>query len=520
MKDKKFGLSPRDAFRRVRKAVLEKAGEALLSVIPLAAAVTVMTMTATPVRTDIMISFVFGTLLIALGMGLFSLGAEQSMTPIGNEIGSALTSSRSVPLILSVSFILGLAVTVAEPDLQVLAATVPHINSTVLIITVGVGVGAFLLLSMIRILSGLKLKILLIAFYVIVFVLAALSEKESLAISFDAGGVTTGPMTVPFILALGIGVSRMRSDRSAKADSFGLIALCSIGPILAVLALGFFYKSDGMTSSAVSLISSPDTAGVFKAFVAAFPGYMKETGAALLPIVIIFTVFQIFKLKLSGRDVGKIVIGLVYTYTGLVLFLVGVNVGFSSLGYVIGEQLADDGSKYFLIPVAMAFGWFIISAEPAVIVLEKQVEDVSAGAIPGKAIKYSMSIGVALAMGLSMLRVITGLSVMWFLVPGYLIALVLCFFVPDIYTAIAFDSGGVASGPLTATFMLQFSVGSATALGRNVVTDAFGLVAMVAMMPLISIQLLGLIYGREKKAATEPEVFGDFDIIELWEDAS
>jgi hypothetical protein len=515
----------RTAIRRNKEAISEKAREALLSVLPLIIAVILLTLTISPVRNDVMISFIFGTVLLVIGMGLFSLGAEQSMSPIGAKVGSALTASRNLPLILIVSFALGVAVTVAEPDLQVLAATVPHINSWVLIITVGVGVGLFLMLSMLRILTGIKLKLLLIIFYVIVFVLAALSDSGNLCISFDAGGVTTGPMTVPFILALGYGVSRIRSDKAAEADSFGLVALASIGPILSVLVLGFFYKSGGGTGTTetAEAVTYSDTADIFKAYLRATPKYMKEMAIALLPVVVIFLLFQVIKLRMSGRDLGKIFIGILYTYIGLVLFLVGVNVGFSALGSVMGTDLAGEKTRYLLIPLAMALGWFIISAEPAVVVLEKQVEEVSAGAIPGKAIKYSMSIGVSLAMGISMLRVLCGISIMWFLVPGYALALLLCFFVPDIYTAIAFDSGGVASGPLTATFMLRLTIGTATSLGRDIFTDAFGVVAMVALMPLISIQLLGLVYGRRKKAqqTTVPEQsFGDFDIIELWEEAS
>lgn len=513
----------RTALRRNKEAISEKAREALASVLPLIIAVVLLTLTVSPVRNDVMISFIFGTVLIVIGMGLFSLGAEQSMSPIGAKVGSALTASRNLPLILIISFALGVAVTVAEPDLQVLASTVPHINSWVLILTVGVGVGLFLMLAMLRILTGIKLKILLISFYVIIFVLAAFADPGDLCISFDAGGVTTGPMTVPFILALGYGVSRIRGDRSAEADSFGLVALSSIGPVLSVLILGFFYKAGDASGAAgtAEAAAYSDTGDIFRAYLRATPTYMKEMAIALLPVVVIFLLFQVFKLRMPLRDLGKIFIGILYTYIGLVLFLTGVNVGFSALGSVVGTDLAGERTKYLLIPLAMALGWFIISAEPAVVVLEKQVEEVSAGAIPGKAIKYSMSVGVSLAMGISMLRVLFGISIMWFLVPGYALALLLSFFVPDIYTAIAFDSGGVASGPLTATFMLQLTIGTAASLGRNIFTDAFGVVAMVAMMPLISIQLLGLIYGRKKarKPAIQ-ESFGDFDIIELWEEAS
>lgn len=496
--------------------VKAKVAEAAKSVLPIVIIVILLCLTISPIPTDLMLCFIFGAVMLVVGMGLFTLGADTSMTPIGHKIGTAITKTKNLPLILIISFVLGFAVTVSEPDLQVLAATVPHINTSVLIVVVGVGVGLFLVVCMARILTGFKLKWLLIASYAVVFLLAAFSDADFLGIAFDSGGVTTGPMTVPFILALGIGVSSIRSDEGAAADSFGLVALCSIGPILAVLILGLIKPSDGSTVSEISTVTLSDTGEIAKAYISAIPSYMKEMAVAMLPIVVIFLIFQLFSLKLSARNLTKILIGLAYTYIGLVIFLTGVNVGFSSLGAVLGMGLASGWTKYLLIPLAMILGWFIISAEPAVAVLEKQIEEVSAGAIPGKTIKISLSVAIAAAMGLSMLRVLTGVSIMWFVVPGYAIALVLSLFVPDMYTAIAFDSGGVASGPMTATFMLQFVIGASVATGGNVLRDAFGVIAMVAMMPLITIQAVGLIYEAKKPEVREPE-YGDFDIVELWE---
>lgn len=452
--------------------------------------------------------------MVVVGMGLFSIGAETSMTPIGTRIGSALTKSRKLWLILLVSCILGIVITIAEPDLQVLATTAPHINSTVLLLTVSVGVGLMLAVCMWRILAGVRLRNLLIILYAVAFILAFFSDKSFLSIAFDSGGVTTGPMTVPFILALGMGVSHIRSDKKAAADSFGLVALCSIGPIISVLILGLFYKGDG-ASAQISTVSWGNTAEIGASYIGAIPHYLSEMAVALAPLAVIFLLFQVFSFKLARRPFLKILLGFLFTYAGLVLFLTGVNVGFSALGTVLGAGLSQGWQKYILIPLAMVLGWFIISAEPAVYVLEKQIEEVSAGAIPGKAIKLSLSIAIAVAMGLSMLRVLTGVSILWFLIPGYAIALLLTLFVPDIFTAIAFDSGGVASGPMTATFMLQFALGASVALGGEPVTDAFGLVAMVAMMPLITIQAMGFIYGRKKELEEKP-VYGDLDIVELW----
>lgn len=496
----------------------EKIRESAVSVLPILILVGLLCLFLTPMQPQLLLAFLIGALMLILGMGLFSLGAEQSMTPIGTKIGTALTKTKNLPLILGVSFLLGFAITVAEPDLQVLAETVPHISSTVLLVTVGIGVGLFMSLCMYRIITGANLRWLLLGCYALIFLLAAFTDPDFLCIAFDSGGVTTGPMTVPFILAMGMGVANIRSDNRAEADSFGLVALCSIGPILSVLLLGFFYDG-GEAVAELSHTSLPTTTAIGGAFLAALPVYFKEMAIAMLPIVGIFLIFQLALLRLTRRRLVKILIGLLYTYLGLVLFLTGVNIGFSTLGAELGAALGRAAPQW-LIPLAIVLGWFIISAEPAVSILEKQIETVSAGAIPGKAIKRSLSIAIAIAMGLAMLRVLTGISILWFVVPGYAAALALSFFVPDIYTAIAFDSGGVASGPMTATFMLQLVMGASIALGGNVLRDAFGVVALVAMMPLLSIQLVGFLYERRaKRTAREAPVYGDLDIIELWEDA-
>ena len=497
----------------------EKLLEALQAVLPIAAIVLVLCFTIAPVSPSILLCFLLGAAMIVVGIMFFTLGAEMSMTPMGERIGTRIAQSKRLPVIIGLCFVLGFIITISEPDLQVLAGQVPSVSNMTLILAVAVGVGIFLVAAVLRMLFSKPLSYMLLIFYPVVFILTFFVSKDFLAIAFDSGGVTTGPMTVPFILAMGLGVSMIRSDRSAEADSFGLVALCSIGPILSVLILGFFYN-DSEATAGVSAAAFADTREIGSAFISAIPEYMAEMAVALLPIVAIFLIFQLCLLRLHGRPLAKILIGIVYTYVGLVLFLTGVNVGFSPLGAELGAELAESGAKWLLIPLSMLLGWFIISAEPAVGVLEKQIEQVSAGAIPGRAIKLSLSIAIALAMGIAMLRVVTGISIMWFLVPGYAIALGLSFFVPDIYTAIAFDSGGVASGPMTATFMLQFMMGASTALGGNVLSDAFGVVAIVAMMPLLSIQVVGVLFEKHaKRSEANEEVYGDLDIIELWEEA-
>ena len=514
----KFRSKRKVSFEKTRTLLAEKIRESLVSVLPIIVIVTLLCLFLVPMQPNLLLTFLIGALMIVVGMGLFSLGAERSMTVIGTKIGTALTKVGRLPVILLAAFALGVAVTVAEPDLQVLADTVPNIDKTVLLMAVGAGVGFFMVVCMLRILYGINLRWVLVGCYIAVFALAAFADRDFLSIAFDSGGVTTGPMTVPFILALGVGISHVRSDRKAEADSFGLVALCSIGPILSVLLLGFLGNGDGGASGIVR-VSLDSTTVIGTAFARALPVYMKEMAVAMLPNVAIFVIFQMLAFRMSGRNFTKIFLGILYTYVGLVLFLTGVNVGFSNLGAELGAALVSSSLEWLLIPLSAVLGWFIISAEPAVAVLEKQIEEVSAGAIPGKAIKVSLSVAIALAMGLAMLRVVTGVSLLWFLVPGYTIALGLSFFVPDIYTAIAFDSGGVASGPMTATFMLQFMMGVSIALGGNVLTDAFGIVALVAMMPLLSIQMVGFYYQlRAKKVTQELENYGDCDIIELWEE--
>ncbi len=497
----------------------EKMKESVLSVLPITLIVAVLCIFFVPVESGLMLSFLIGSVMIIVGMGLFTLGSELSMTQIGNHIGAKMTKSRKLGLILLLSFLLGVAITMAEPDLQVLAANTPDIDTTALIVTVSVGVGFFLMVSMLRILLGIQLKWLFVVFYALVFILAVVSDRNFLSVAFDSGGVTTGPMTVPFIMAMGVGVASIRSDEKAKSDSFGLVALCSIGPILAVLILGFIYPAETAASSAIIVNQFENTVDLGWGYLKAFPDYMGEVAIALLPIFAFFLLFQIFTLKLKRRPFLKILVGILYTYAGLVLFLTGVNVGFSPLGYVLGGAVIDNGMKWILVPLAMLMGWYIINAEPAVHVLNKQVTELSAGAISEKVMGLTLSIAISGAMGLAMIRVLTGISILWFVIPGYLIALLLAFVVSPTFTAIAFDAGGVASGPLTATFMLPFAMGACAAIGGNVMTDAFGLIAMVAMMPLITVQVMGAVAKLRSRKSVDVDFvsrYADDEIIELW----
>lgn len=506
------------------KLLNDKMHEAIASVLPITLIVLVLCFTITPIPNSMLVSFVLGAVMLVVGMAFFTLGADTAMTPIGNKVGACITKSRKLWVVVFVSFLLGVIITISEPDLQVLANQVPSISNPVIIGAVALGVGIFLVIAMLRILIGISLNWLLIGFYAIVFLLATQVPKDFWAVAFDSGGVTTGPMTVPFIMALGVGVSSIRSDRHAGDDSFGLVALCSIGPILAVLILGLVYPAEG-TYTPVEIPHVEDSQQSIMLFLEALPTYIHEVAIALAPIVGFFVLFQIFILHLGKRALLRICAGLAYTYVGLVLFLTGVNIGFMPIGNYIGKMIGETEYNWILVPLAMLIGYFIVQAEPAVHVLNKQVETITAGSIPGKAMQLSLSVGVAVSLALAMIRVITGISVMWFLIPGYVLALAMSFFVPKIFTAIAFDSGGVASGPMTATFLLPFAMGACEAIGGldRIVTDAFGVVAMVAMTPLITIQILGAVYKIKKRREDAARAhlqstiqgYADDDIIEV-----
>ncbi|MBQ8140745.1 MAG: DUF1538 domain-containing protein [Clostridia bacterium] len=488
----------------------EKIKESLSSVLPVTAIVLVLLAFFIPVPTEMLLSFIIGAVMIILGMGLFTLGAESSMSPMGEYIGAKITKSRKLFLIIFVSFFVGVLITVSEPDLQVLANQISSIPNLILILSVGVGVGLFLVVAMLRIIFKIKLKYLLLFFYAAVFILAFFVPDNFLALAFDSGGVTTGPMTVPFIMALGVGVCAIRSDDSADNDSFGLVALCSVGPILAVMILSLVFGVDAEAYTDYSMPAINTSQEITSMFLGNIPHYLKEVAIAVAPMAVFFLIFQLICGGIKKNKLIKILVGLLYTYVGLVLFLTGVNVGFMPVGNYIGQAIALSRFKFVIVPLGMIIGYFIVSAEPAVHVLMKQVEETTSGAIPGKLLGNALSIGVAVSVGLAMIRVLTGISIMWFLIPGYAIALILAFVVPDIFTSIAFDSGGVASGPMTATFLLPFAVGACAALGGNIVEDAFGVVAMVAMTPLITIQILGLIYKiKQHKAASDTAAEAD-----------
>ena len=510
--------------QNIKKQFQEKIEETLKAVVPVLMIVLFLCFSIAPIPPSILMTFLIGSVLLIIGMLFFNVGVELSMTPMGEKVGSIITRSKKVWLVVIITFIMGFIITISEPDLQVLAQQIPSIPNLTLILAVALGVGIFLVVAVLRMLFGIPLSYLLLFFYGIVFLLAFLSPKNFLSIAFDSGGVTTGPMTVPFIMAFGIGIAAIRSDKHAADDSFGLVSLSSVGPILAVLLLGLIYEPGAVEEVSEAIPIIDNTVDLWKLFMVELPHYLKEMAFSLFPIIVFFALFELISRDITKTVLIKICVGIIYTYIGLVLFLTGANVGFMPAGDYLGQTIATLPYGWIIIPIGMLIGYFIVKAEPAVFVLTKQVEEMTSGMISASAMGTSLSIGVAVSVGLAMTRVVTGLSIMYLLIPGYFIALVLTFFVPKLFTAIAFDSGGVASGPMTATFLLSFAMGACKALGGNIIADAFGIVAMVAMTPLITIQIMGLIFkmkeNRLHKAAFSQSLttecnLHDYEIIEL-----
>ncbi len=479
-------------------ALKVKIVESLTSIFPIALIIMVLAAVLTPLDAGTFALFLIGTFLLTLGMGCFTLGADMSMFVIGEKIGTAMTQSRKVWLIALLSFVIGIIVTVAEPDLQILARQVPalaertFLGSYLLILTVAVGVGIFLTLAMLRIVLGIKLAYLLIGFYTVAFVLSIFVSPSFWAVAFDSGGVTTGPMTVPFIMSLGVGVASIR--QKGQSDSFGLVALSSVGPIIAVMVLAVAFQIEDVEYTVAPLTSVQTTGNMLTVYLHGFGEYMGEVAIAICPILVFFLVFQLVSRSFHRVQLVKIAMGFLYTFVGLVLFLTGANVGFMPVGREIGQSLAGY-NKWLLIPVGMLIGYFVVAAEPAVHVLNKQVERMSAGAIRARTMKLGLCAGVCVSLGLAMLRILLGFNILYILLPGYILALALTFFTPNMFTGIAFDSGGVASGAMVSSFVLPMAIGACNVLNPSaIMTDAFGCVAFVALTPLITIQIIGIVY--------------------------
>ena len=495
-----------------------KIQESLSAVLPITGIVLALSIFLVPLEVGTVVMFFVGAVMLIVGMGMFQLGAEMAMSPLGEGIGVQITKAKKVWIMAGVSLLMGILITIAEPDLQVLSNQVPSIPNSTLIITVAIGVGIFLAMAVLRIVPKIDLSILLIILYIGLLLFSFFVPREFLAVAFDSGGVTTGPITVPFIMALGVGLSSVRSDKNASSDSFGLVAMSSIGPILAVMLLGFFFNTTEAAYSQTEVVAVDTMRDVAAAFALELPHYVKEVAISIFPIIAVYLIFQFFTHRYQGRQRVRIVVGFGYTCLGLVLFLCGVNVGFAPVGIILGRELTSSSQSWLLVPIGMLIGYFIVKAEPAIQILNRQVQSVSNGMISAKSMNRSLSIGVAVSIGLAVLRILTGIPIQWIVIPGYVIALIMSRMVPKIFVGIAFDSGGVASGPMTSTFLLPLCIGACESVGGNIMTDAFGVVALVALTPLIAIQIMGVQYQlklKKQKRITKPEnlIPEDSDLI-------
>lgn len=484
------------------KLILTKFKEALISVLPIALLIVVLNFTFIHMPIYNFLAFIFGFVLLVVGITLFSLGADISMIPMGDKLGKKLITKKKMWLLLFTSFIIGFLITIAEPDLSVLASNFPAINKWVLICSVGVGVGLFLMLSTLRVVYNIKLKWILIVGYIIIFIAAIVVnvlDPSFFPIAFDSGGVTTGPITVPFILAFGLGLAS--NTKKNEDNSFGAVSICSMGPILAVFILRLILmmiNKNVDSSSSLQTFQQFNNINDLNSFLGSRLFHeMFSVSIPIILIVIIFLIFQMFLLKIDKKSLTRILLGLLITYIGLVVFLTGAEVGFQNIGLFMGEKIASLPYKYILIPLGLIIGFFVVLAEPSVHVLTSQVENITNGTISKKTILYSLAIAVGISTTLAMVRVLFNISLWYFIAPTYVISLLLIFVVPDFFVAIAFDSGGVASGPLTSTFILPLTIGACSYLygsTQTAIINSFGVVSLVAMTPLITIQLLGLNY--------------------------
>ncbi|TCS95882.1 DUF1538 domain-containing protein [Hazenella coriacea] len=490
--------------------LIEKLKEVLLAVLPITLIVLILNFTISPLESHLIVKFLLGALLIILGLSIFLFGVDLGISPLGSLMGGSLAKSNKVWIIGIAGLILGFFISIAEPDLHILAGQVDSITSGMvsklsIVVIVSIGIAVLLTLGLLRIVYNIPLYKMLTVIYFMIFIFALFTSSEFLAISFDASGATTGAMTVPFILALAIGVSSLKKNGIAsEEDSFGLVAIASSGAILSVIIMSIFSKTDQLTGSLENDLTT--STSIIDPFIQKVPTILSEVSFALLPLFILFLVFQKISFQLPKKPFRKILKGLAYTFIGLVLFLIGVNVGFMDVGTKVGYNIASLDNSSFVIIVGFILGLVTILAEPAVYVLTQQIENVTSGYVKRKMVIFALSIGVGFAVALSMLRIIIPEIQLWhYLLPGYLIAIGMTYFVPKLFVGIAFDAGGVASGPMTATFILAFAHGSAEAIeGANVLIDGFGMIAMVALTPLIALQILGLVFKiKSKKGGLE-----------------
>jgi hypothetical protein len=488
----------------------QKLREVSTSVLPITIIVMILNFILVPMTAPLVVRFLIGTILIIFGLSIFLIGIDLGITPLGNLIGSSITKTNKLLIVVIAGLILGFFISIAEPGLLVLAnqvglITLGEISSASILLVVSVGLAVMVAIGFIRVVYNVPLYKMLTVFYLIVLALALFTSPEFLAIAFDASGATTGVLAVPFILALSTGISQLKKDsKSSEKDSFGLVSIASVGAIISVMLLNAFSKTSKFSDNLKFDITQSNL--IFLPFLEEVPGVMLESAIALLPLLVIFIIGQLLSFKLSRRAFSKIIKGFIYTFAGLLIFLVGVNAGFMNVGAVVGHSLASMENKWYVIIIGFILGLVTIIAEPAVYVLTHQIEDVTSGYVRRKAVLVPLAIGVGFAVALSVVRIIIPELQLWhYLLPGYIISIAMSYFVPKLFVGIAFDAGGVATGPMTATFILAFTQGAAEAIeNASVLRDGFGMISMVALAPIITLQILGFIFKiKSKKGGVE-----------------
>lgn len=490
--------------------IVSKFKEVLFSILPITVVVMILNFTISPMETTLVIRYLIGALLVILGLTAFLLGVDIGIAPLGDLTGRSIAKSNKLWIVLIGGLILGFFISIAEPGLMVFSsevnlATSGQISGLSILVVVSIGLAIMLTLGFLRILYNIPLYKVLFVTYIVIFGLAIFTSREFLAIAFDASGATTGVLAVPFILAISAGISKLKKDsKASENDSFGLMALASTGAIMSVMILGIFSKTNKFISiTDVEIISNDSILGPFFNIV---PEIFIQSLMAIAPLLAILLVLQKTSFKMSRRDLRKLLTGFGFAFVGLFIFLVGVNAGFMEVGRSIGNNLTAKDNKTSLIIIGFVLGFVTMLAEPAVHILTRQIEEVTSGYVNRRTVLIPLATGVGFAIILSVMRVlIPGIQLWHYLLPGYIICITMMFFIPKLFVGIAFDAGGVATGPVTATFILAFMQGVANAFeGADVIADGFGMIAMVALFPIITLEILGLVYAiKSKKKGVE-----------------
>jgi hypothetical protein len=479
----------------------EKAKDVTRTLLPVVILVLLLCLTIVDVEAGVFIRFLVGSAMLLVGLSIFLWGVELAMNPIGEHMSREIATSRTPLKIALLGFLLGFLITVAEPDLLVLgyqieAASGGALSASVIVYMVSIGVGVLVSLGIFRLLGDMPFNRFMLITYVIIFILSAFVSEEFMAISFDASGATTGALTTPFVLAISLGLANIKGGRHTEENAFGLVGIMSAGPILAVMLLSVLTEQKNIASVEIDVGVAE---GVLGPILDALPSIFVESIVALLPITLLFFIFNFTRFKISRDELSRIIKGLLLTLAGLVLFLTATASGFMDMGRIMGMELAGM-SRWLLIGIGFLMGLIVVLVEPAVHVLGQQIEEVTSGHIPLNLIRITLSIGVGLAIALSMVRIVIPEVKLWyFIIPGFALALVLSFVSEPIFVGIAFDAGGVASGPMTATFVLAFAQGAATVIETaDVMIDGFGVIAMVAMAPVFSLMVLGTLFRHAR----------------------